>query len=167
MMIWWGNRRKHAFSFHISGSGGTSPINDADDPIKKSNYHRIITTQSIFQNHKVCDWKPSPVETHLYYLKPTSWAFACLSHVTVASHLCLWEWEWEWEEDSVHHPGGVIIMEEWEWEADTDMVVDGADLMAVVGALVQDLGVADLALAPEVDLGAPEVEEVDDAEGIR
>lgn len=61
------------------------------------------------------------------------------------------EWEWEWEE----------------WEADTDTVVDGADLPVVVGALVQDLGVADLALGPEVDLGALEVEEeVDVVEGI-
>lgn len=61
-------------------------------------------------------------------------------------------------------------MEEWEWEeweADTDTVVDGADLPVVVGALVQDSGVADLALAPGVDLGAPEVdEEVDAVEGI-
>ncbi|KAJ5524015.1 hypothetical protein N7494_010665 [Penicillium frequentans] len=60
------------------------------------------------------------------------------------------EWVWEWEE----------------WEAVTDTVVDGADLPVVVGALVQDLGVADLALGPEVDLGAPEVEEVDVVEGI-
>lgn len=61
------------------------------------------------------------------------------------------EWEWEWEE----------------WEAVTDTVVDGADLQVVVGALVQDLGVADLALAQEVDLGAPEVdEEVDAVKGV-
>lgn len=125
----------------------------------------MLQLQSIFQNHIFCDCKSSPVETHLYYLKPTSWAFACLSHVIVASHLCLWEWEWG--EDSAHHPDGIITMEEWEWEAVTDTVVDGADLPVVVGALVQDLGVADLALAPEVDLGAPEVdEEVDAVEGI-
>lgn len=44
-------------------------------------------------------------------------------------------------------------MEEWEWEADTDMVVDGADLPAVVTAMVLDSGVADLDLAQEVVLG--------------
>ncbi|KAJ6110900.1 hypothetical protein N7486_003135 [Penicillium sp. IBT 16267x] len=118
--------------------------------IEKEITTALLQLQSIFQKPQILRLQVTyhPFQTHLYYLKSTSWAFACLSHITVATRL--WEWEWEWE-DSAHHPGGITTVEEWEWEADTD---------AVVTAMVQDSGAADLALVPEVDA------EVDAVKGI-
>jgi hypothetical protein len=114
---------------------------------RKGNYPHSNKHYSIFQTSNLATAGYHPL-ADLPILSPSSltasWAFACLSHVVVASH------QWVWGH-SGHHPAGIITMEEWEWE------VDGAD------PLVQDSVVADQALAREVALGLQEVDDEVDA----
>ncbi|KAJ5649161.1 uncharacterized protein N7484_002884 [Penicillium longicatenatum] len=114
---------------------------------RKRNYPHSNKHYSIFHTPNLATAGYHPL-TDLPIPSPSSltapWAFACLSHVIVASR------QWVWGH-SDRHPGGIITMEEWEWE------VDGADPQA------QDSVVADQALAREVALGLQEVDDEVDA----